>query len=220
MTGAPAARRRRVDAVRSVEAILAAALNLVETDTTVNIAAIARAAGVSRVTLYSHFPTREDLLVAVVQRAVSAVAEVLEPAIMGAGAAGASEPVPDLLDRLLRDSWPMLHRYRNLYAAVSVELLPSQLRALHQPIFGWVGDLIARGQRDGDIRSDLAPGWLVAATYALVHLAADEVRAGQLSATTAGDVLTASIRSLLTASDGTRPPAVNQVAAEVGTVGS
>jgi hypothetical protein len=40
--------------------------------------------------------------------------------------------------------------------------------------------LIARGQDEGDLRTDLPRPWLVATFYSLMHAAAEEVDAGRL----------------------------------------
>jgi len=57
-TAAGAPRRRRSDADRSVQAILAAALEALAGDPDASMAEIARRAGVVRATIYAHLPTR------------------------------------------------------------------------------------------------------------------------------------------------------------------
>ncbi|PZG15983.1 TetR/AcrR family transcriptional regulator [Nonomuraea aridisoli] len=54
---------RRADAERNIAAILDAATRLISADPTVSVADIAKAAGVGRVTLYGHFPSRKALTV-------------------------------------------------------------------------------------------------------------------------------------------------------------
>ena len=61
---------RRQVAQRNVDAIVGAALSLLEHDPKASLVEIAKAAGVSRPTLYAHFPTREDLVEAAVKRAL------------------------------------------------------------------------------------------------------------------------------------------------------
>jgi AcrR family transcriptional regulator len=82
-------RRRRADAERSITAIVEAAFDCLCEDPGVTMSAIARAAGVGRVTLYAHFPTRKALVDAVARRAVAQAADALDPEA-GAGAPGRS----------------------------------------------------------------------------------------------------------------------------------
>src|SRR5680860_1147205 len=69
-------RRYRADAERSIDAILRAALEAIATSGDANMAAIARAAGVSRPTLYTYFPTREALVDGAVERAIAEARQV------------------------------------------------------------------------------------------------------------------------------------------------
>ncbi|ONI90927.1 hypothetical protein ALI22I_10860 [Saccharothrix sp. ALI-22-I] len=80
--------RRRADAERGIETILDAALDCLSEQPDVSMTAIAQAAGVSRVTLYTHFPSRENLLGQVLDRAVSNAAVVLDAEALDEGAAG------------------------------------------------------------------------------------------------------------------------------------
>ena len=67
---------RRADAVRNRTSILEAARRLVaEQGTEVAMGEIARAAGVAVGTLYRHFPNKADLLAAVVNEYVEALAD-------------------------------------------------------------------------------------------------------------------------------------------------
>src|SRR3989337_2208316 len=77
---APAPKRRRADADRSIAAILDAALEALASDPDSSMSEIARRAGVVRATIYVHFPTRESLLDAVMERAVAQVAEATRSA--------------------------------------------------------------------------------------------------------------------------------------------
>jgi len=63
-----AADHRRATAERNVAAILDAAEELLSQPGPASVAAVAARAGVSRVTVYAHFPTWEALLEAVVER--------------------------------------------------------------------------------------------------------------------------------------------------------
>ncbi|GAA3926830.1 TetR/AcrR family transcriptional regulator [Actinoplanes auranticolor] len=71
----PAGRRRRADATRSIERLTATAREIfAERGHDVALDEIARRAGVGNATLYRHFPTRSDLIVAVYSREVADLA--------------------------------------------------------------------------------------------------------------------------------------------------
>ena len=73
---------RRSDARRNRDAILAAALEALTASPDASLNAIARRAGVANATLYRHFPTREELVLATyqheVQKLVDAAASLLQ----------------------------------------------------------------------------------------------------------------------------------------------
>ena len=66
-------RRRRADAEQNVTAILQAATKVLSAQPEASVEDIARAAGVSRQTVYAHFPSRETLLNAVIEQATAEV---------------------------------------------------------------------------------------------------------------------------------------------------
>jgi len=73
-TGQPA-RQKRADAQRNEQALLAAAAVFVTSGVEAPVRDIAAAAGVGMGTMYRHFPTRADLIVAVYRHQVEACAE-------------------------------------------------------------------------------------------------------------------------------------------------
>ena len=78
----PAVRARRADARRNESALLdAAATVFVESGVQAPVRRVAAAAGVSTATIYRHFPTRADLIVAVYRHQVQALA-VAGPALL------------------------------------------------------------------------------------------------------------------------------------------
>lgn len=188
-----AGRRRRSDAERSIAAILDAALVCVPLDGNVNMSAIARTAGVSRVTLYTHFPTREALVDAALERAFGQTLDAIGLLPLDDG------PPREVLAQLIGSSWQVLERHRNLYRVASGTLPPERLRGYAESVLGTIGRLVRRGRDTGDFRSDLPADWLVATVYTLMHLAAEEVAEGRLEPAAAGDLASSTILSLMTA---------------------
>lgn len=193
VTRGDAGRRRRSDAERSIAAILDAALECVPSDGEFNMSAIARAAGVSRVTLYSHFPTREALVDAALQRAFAQTDRALTELPLDEG------PPREVLARLLGSSWQVLERHRNLYLVASANLPPERLREYAELVLDRIERLLARGREEGAFRDDLPLDWLVATVYTLMHMAAAEVGSGRTAADVAGELVSTTIVSLLTA---------------------
>ncbi|WP_055478738.1 TetR/AcrR family transcriptional regulator [Sphaerimonospora mesophila] len=179
--------RRRADAERNIEAIVAAALAEFCRNPGVSMTDIARAAGVGRVTLYGHFPSREDLLDAVMARAI-------EDARATLGAVPTDGlPARDALAALIRSAWQVLDRHRRLHAAAVQIIGPDRLREHHEQPLLLVEDLLDRGRRDGTVRADLPPHWLATTVYSMLHAAALEVDAGRLTSAGAADVLEATL---------------------------
>ena len=70
--------RGRSDARRNRDAILAAALEALTESSDASLNAIARRAGVANATLYRHFPTREDLVLATYEHEVGQVVDAAD----------------------------------------------------------------------------------------------------------------------------------------------
>jgi AcrR family transcriptional regulator len=168
-------RRRRSDADRSVEAILAAALDALASDRDASMAEIARQAGVVRATIYVHFPTRELLLDAVMERAVADVADAMTDAEPQRG-----DP-EEALERVLRATWKELGRFHALLAINTSRLSVEELHRRHLPMTTQLVPLIERGQKKGVFRRDLPASWHVAVIRAIVHTASAELQSGRIS---------------------------------------
>jgi len=183
--------RRRADAERNIEGILAATRELLCRGSVPSMSEVASAAGVGRVTLYAHFASREVLLEAVVRRVIAETDEALSALDLANG------PVEEALDRLVRQAWPILDRHRQVRRAALAELGPEALRDQHDAAFRHVEELLARGQASGDFRTDQPRYWLVATAYAVMHAAADEVSAGRVKPDDAPDLLIPTLLSAL-----------------------
>jgi AcrR family transcriptional regulator len=182
----PARPRRRADAERSVARIQDAAIEALASDPEVSMAEIARRAGVVRATIYVHFPTREALIEAVTERAISEAVGVIEAVEPDRGAPA------DALRRVVTAAWRALGRFHAL-VALNVQLPPEELRRRHQAILAMLEPLIERGQRDGTFRSDVPTGWHLSMILALVHAASAELQAGRMRADDAEAAVVATV---------------------------
>ncbi|MEU8120571.1 TetR/AcrR family transcriptional regulator [Spirillospora sp. NPDC049024] len=180
--------RRRADAERNSAAIITAATDLFVRDPDASMTDIARAAGVGRVTLYAHFPSREDVLRAVLRQAIEQSTEVIE------GARSTELPPADAFAHLIRTAWPLIGRFGSLYNAARRTLPAEEVRQLHDPPMAHVRELIVQGRDAGGFRTDLPVEWLVSTVYALLHAAMEEVSARRFDQVEAGEAL---VRTLL-----------------------
>ena len=187
-----AADYQRAIAERNVEAILDAAEELLERRGQASISAVAAQAGVSRVTVYAHFPTWEALLEAAVERAVRRTMTALEAADPASG------PPVQALERMIAAAWQHLARFSAMAQAVAEQLSPEAVARTHQAAHQAVGALLERGRADGSFRTDLPAGWLVTGCIALIHACAQEVRSGRIDEHDAARILTATVRDLFT----------------------
>jgi AcrR family transcriptional regulator len=186
----PVRKRRRADAERSIASIVSAAVDAFSRRPDVSMTEIAAAAGVGRVTLYAHFPSREALVEAAIEAAVARASEVIDGADLDDGSAVRA------LGRLVRSGWSSIDRYQGLLA-VSGEMSPSRLRSHHSGVLERIERLVARGQAAGEFRTDLPREWLVTVCYSLFHAAANEVRDGRLDPAAATEVLEATLTNAL-----------------------
>jgi AcrR family transcriptional regulator len=185
--GAGARRRApRADARRNVAAILDSATECLIRDPEATVAEIAKQAGVGRVTLYGHFPTRADLVDAVFARVSAEAEEIL------AGVDTGGDPVA-ALTRLVSSTWRVVHSTGAVLAAAERELPAERIRGHHDSHLARMTALIRRGRSAGVFRTDLPEQWLVTTGYTLMHAAADETMAGRIDADSAGNALIATL---------------------------
>jgi TetR/AcrR family transcriptional repressor of mexCD-oprJ operon len=187
MMGDHAVDHRRAIAERNVEAILDGAEHLLARGEPMSMSSVAGEAGVSRQTLYAHFPDRERLLRAVVERAVRrwvAATEEVEPE---------RGPAIEALVRLVAVGWQEISRSSHVARVASAELDPESVRAAHESGVELVRRLVRRGRRDGSFRTDVPAEWLVSVFFGLIHTARDDVNAGRLSSRGALRALTRTV---------------------------
>ncbi|WP_448006433.1 TetR/AcrR family transcriptional regulator [Agromyces bauzanensis] len=185
-------RSTRSDALRNRDAILDAAVGCLTDDPGASMADVAKATGLTRATVYAHFPSREQLLEAVLVRTIDrSEAELAELDLEGDAVAA--------LDRLVRRSWRIVDSFHRLLGAAEEALSNERIMAHHAEPMARVQALIERGQREGSMRRDLDAEWLTSCFSALLHAAAAELRAGRLAEADADRVVATTVRSLLTA---------------------
>jgi len=189
---------RRADSQRNIAAILDAATDCLSRDPAASTSEIAKAAGVGRVTLYGHFPSRAELLDAVFVRAIETGEEAL-------GQVDLSGDPRAALTRLIDSSWHLVDRYRSLLLAAQDTLPPGRVRDLHADPMARVEKLIERGRTDGVFRTDLPTSWLVGVMHNVMHGAADEINAGRLTTDKAAGYITTTILAAFTPPGGRVP---------------
>lgn len=140
---------------------------------------IATAAGVSRQTVYSHYPSRDALLRAVTEHVTDAVARELGALDLDSGNAATA------LERWLDTSWGLLARYPVLLTPAVVADATDD-RDVHEPITGGLVRVLERGRRRREFDRTMSTAWYVAAIIALGHAAGQEVAAGRMTVAQAG----------------------------------
>ena len=142
----------RADARRNVERVLDAAISVLGENPNASIEQIAAASGVHRSTVYRHFPAREQLIDALVTRALGELRVLV-------GAAGRGELDEPRFRRLCADAIAAGEQYTFLLAHIHVSDIGPDPVGLVQ--------VMRRYQRAHVLRADQAPTWLAAAFTAL-----------------------------------------------------
>lgn len=182
------ARKRRADAERSRAAILDAAVQVLNTDPEAGVETVAAAAGVTRQTVYAHFPSREQLLAGVLDHLTDEAVAAMDAAEVDTG------PAADALLRLIEAADRTSGRYPVLLRKLnSLPVSPRTDHERHTPVADRLKRIIQRGQESGEFDRRLSPDWLVAVTVKLGHTAAEEVDAGRMSGAEAMKALRTSL---------------------------
>jgi AcrR family transcriptional regulator len=187
---------RRAAAEHSIESILDAVEALFASGEPITTTAVAARSGVSRVTVYSHFPTQQALLEAVASRVVERFGARLSDIDLDSGSA------PAALDRLIAAAWSEHDRFSAIATALMRQLSAEQLRRSHDALQRPIVALIERGRAERSFRTDLPVEWLLASYFALVHACGEEVHAGRIAPGEATTILQTSIKDLFTAGRG------------------
>lgn len=141
--------RIRADARRNRDRILEAGATLLAVDSEASLGDIARAAGVSRATIYRHFTDVDALRAALLEEAEEVGRSLLRerlPPMLGAQSA----PTADELMALFREALPIEHRWTKLMASE-----PGPDKEFIDAFAPVARALVRRGQTRGDFRTDL-----------------------------------------------------------------
>ncbi|MDH2427917.1 TetR/AcrR family transcriptional regulator [Sphaerisporangium sp. TRM90804] len=168
-------RRRRSDAERSAAAVLDAAVQVLGRQPDAKVEQVAATAGVTRQTVYAHYPSRTLLVAAVVDHITAEAVAALDVADMESGTA------TEALLRWLDVTWRLFDRYPLLLHPSVAAAGPAESDRRHAAVVERLEKLIRRGQAAGEFDGTLSPAWLVSATIALGHAAGGEVAAGRVT---------------------------------------
>ena len=163
------------------DALLDAAATLLATRPAASMDDVARAAGVSRATLFRRFPSRTVLVTTVCRRAVEAFVAATGPAAAGEVAdEEAGDPVRALRGLVAR-LVPLGARYGLVATQPLEDLVERDLLERAAAGEDRVRALVRRGQEEGAFRVDVDPEWVLTTLVWLVVGAADGVRLGRLA---------------------------------------
>jgi AcrR family transcriptional regulator len=144
--------------------------------------AIATAAEVSRVTLYLHFPSREELLSATVASLFDKVDRLL------AGQPLETLPPAEAMERMVRTAWEALARYLAFVASCGRQ--HGDIVTMHEhAVREQTRTLLRRGRGLGSFHTDQPLEWQVAICHDLLVTAANQVGADRLNADAAVQAL-------------------------------
>jgi AcrR family transcriptional regulator len=152
---------------------------------------IARAAGVGRVTVYGHFPSREALIEATLIR----VLEQGEGVLVRLDLSGDPRQA---LRALIESSWRLIADTGAVLEAAQSALPPGRIRQLHAKQAQRVEELIRRGQSEGAFRADLPASWLVSVLHHVLKGAAADIGGGRLDPAAAPRFIVATVLAAYT----------------------
>jgi AcrR family transcriptional regulator len=174
LEAAKPARRRRSDARRNIDAILGAARTVLGQRPDASMEDVAAAAGVTRQTVYAHFPSRDALIAGLLYALGAETVAAIDAARLE------TVPPADALRQFLDIGWQLIRRYPFLLGPALTQEPPGSEEP-HDVGTARLEQIIRRGQRAGDFDCSLPASWLATAIVGLVRTAAEQVVAGRLT---------------------------------------
>lgn len=166
--------RRRADAQRNHDLLVAAAREVFqEHGADAPLDDIARRAGVGNATMYRHFPTRRDLIVAV-------YAEEVAELCARSRALPAEDPPGDALFDWLRSFIAHVTTKRELALSITDDRRSALFDRWHNAMYTAASDLLTRAQDAGAVRADLDASELLALANGIALTATDATQAERL----------------------------------------
>lgn len=163
---------QRADARRNVARIIDTATELLSSDPTASMADVAKASGVVRATLYRHFPSREELIKAILRKALDSAEDAIAAADLERG------PAPDAVARLIDALIGVGTRFRIVIdSPVHDPEIMERGALVGAPVLA----LAERGQSEGTLRDDVTAAWLTAAVAALITESVRAMGRGEMS---------------------------------------
>ncbi len=145
-------RPRRADAARNRERLIAAATAAFgELGLEVGVAEIARRAGVGSATLFRNFPTKDDLINAVIERRLTEVERLTEHAL-------AIDDAGRAFETLMFDVADMQAADLGFFEAMHTRMLDDpELSRMKARMIEKAAELLRRAQEAGAVRADIEP---------------------------------------------------------------
>ena len=169
----------------TLEAIVEAAIRLLNANPGATMSEIAARAGVGRATLHRHFQTRNDLVRAISIRCI----EEMNVAVRIGQDAG--KPAADRLRSMFRAVIPLGDRYSFLSLESADD---DNVQQGYQAQLRWAEALVEDLKKQGDIAPDVPTRWVVAQIDQLVWTAWNGVSEGYL---TPGEASELAVRTLI-----------------------
>jgi AcrR family transcriptional regulator len=168
-------RRRRSDARRSIDAIINAARTVLNERPDASMEDIAATAGVTRQTVYAHFPSRDALIAALLHAAGAEIRAAIDATHLD------TAPPAEALRQFFDICWQFVRHYPLLLDPALTRISQPEGDAVQLAANTRLEQLLRRGQRTGDFDRTLSAPWLAAAILGLIHTATEQVAAGRLT---------------------------------------